>query len=46
MCVCVCVCVSVMLTTLSVDEILLLRYLNWPTNFNDLLFNEGKTHHS
>ena len=27
-------------TLLSVDEILLPRYMNWSTNFRDLLFNE------
>ena len=29
-----------MLTLLSVDEILLLRYVNWPTHFRGLQFNE------
>ena len=29
-----------MLTLLSVDEILLPRYMNWSTNFIDLPFNE------
>ena len=28
------------LTSLSVDEILLPRYMNWCTNFRCLLFNE------
>ena len=29
-----------MLTSLSVDEILLPRYVNWSTNFRGLLFND------
>ena len=29
-----------MLTSLSVDEIFLLRYVNWSTDFRGLLFNE------
>ena len=29
-----------MLTSLSVDEILLLRYMNWSTYFRDLPFKE------
>ena len=29
-----------MLALLSVDEILLLRYMNWSTNFRSLPFNE------
>ena len=31
-----------MLTSLSVDEILLPRYMNWTTNFRSLPFNEDK----
>ena len=30
-----------MLTSLSVDEILLLRHVNWSTNFRDLQLKEG-----